>query len=72
MTNLKGLPAHESRECFHANPVVLNPLLERWLTICFFIVGAVFYSSIYGNIQHHVAAAQAVGHRYSIRIGEIK
>jgi hypothetical protein len=72
MTNLKGLPAHESRECFYANPLVLRPLLERWLTICVFIVGAVFYSCIYGNIQHHIANACAVSHRYSMRIGEMK
>ena len=31
MTNLKGLPAHESRECFHAKPYVENPLVDLML-----------------------------------------
>ena len=36
-----------------------------------FIIGALFFQIIYGNIQTEVANACAVGHRYSLRLGEI-
>ena len=55
MTNLKGLPAHESRQCLHEDALVTNPLLERIYAICVFVVGAVCFSVIYGNIAQCVS-----------------
>ena len=55
MTNLKGLPAHESRQCFWDSDAVINPLPERIYTIFVFIFGAIFFMSIYGNIGQLVA-----------------
>jgi hypothetical protein len=33
MTNLKGLPAHETRQCLVLSTEVLYPLAERMLTM---------------------------------------
>ena len=46
MTNLKGLPAHENRECLMLSNEKLFPLAERILTMCAFIFGAMVYASI--------------------------
>jgi hypothetical protein len=71
MTNLKGLPAHESRECFHAKTYVIDPLVERIFTIFVFIVGAVFYSIFYGNIGHFVQNLYSANLRYRKRMDEL-
>ncbi len=71
MTNLKAVSAHEGRECLYAQPLVTDPLLERLYTIAVFVVGAVFYSVIYGNIGHFVQAFYSSGLRYRQRIDEI-
>ena len=39
MTNLKGINAHESRQCFWADPLVTHPLEERVWTIGVFLFG---------------------------------
>ena len=49
MTNLKGPPAHETRQCLWHEPEVsfiVNPLGERLYTIFVFIVGCVLFSCI--------------------------
>ena len=49
MTNLKGPPAHETRQCLWHEPEVsfiINPLGERLYTIFVFIVGCVLFSCI--------------------------
>lgn len=49
MTNLKGPPAHETRQCLWHDPMssyVLNPLSERVYTIFVFAVGCVLFSCI--------------------------
>ena len=54
MTNLKGLPAHETRQCLWHEPnvsFVLNPLAERVFSIMVFIIGAMLFSYICGNIN---------------------
>ena len=56
MTNLKGLPAHESRQCLWADPALVpRPFAERTYTIGVFVFGAVCYSIIYGNITSFIA-----------------
>ena len=37
MTNLKGVGAHETRQCLYQDPHVVNPLEERALTIAVFV-----------------------------------
>ena len=71
MTNLKGLPAHEDRQCFRYKPDVLFPRWERIFTIFIFVFGAVFFSFIYGNIGQFIEAATASGQRYRKRMDEI-
>jgi len=71
MTNLKGWSAHESRQCFWRDPLVIRPLQERTYSIMVFIVGATFYSIIYGNIGQFVANLYQSGLRYKRRIAEI-
>lgn len=49
MTNLKGPPAHETRQCLWHEPEVsfmVNPLGERVYTIFVFMVGCVLFSCI--------------------------
>ena len=72
MTNLKGPSAHESRRCLHDEPLVLTPLRERLYTIVVFIVGATFYSVIYGNIGQYVSNLYRSGQRYRARVAEIQ
>lgn len=71
MTNLKGLPAHESRQCLYSNPEVYRPLEERIYTICVFIAGAVFFSVIYGNIGQFIQNLYSAGLRYRQRMKEL-
>ena len=44
MTSLKGLPAHESRQCLYVEVTTVRPIAERVLTICVFMFGSVMYS----------------------------
>lgn len=49
MTNLKGPPAHETRQCLWHEPetsFMVNPLGERVYTIFVFIIGCVLFSCI--------------------------
>ena len=71
MTNLKGLTAHEARDCFRWKPDVIDPFGERLYTIMVFICGAVFYSFIYGNIGQFLESMYASGQRYRKRMDEI-
>ncbi len=71
MTNLKGINAHESRQCLWRDPLVLVPLQERLYTIAVFIIGATFYSIIYGNIGQFVSNLYQAGLRYKRRMAEI-
>ena len=64
MTNLKGLPAHESRQCFLENPHVTYPVEERAFTICVFLCGAIVYASLYGNIGLIIQNLDASGQRF--------
>ena len=51
MTGLKGWAAHENRTCFVSDmPLVTSPLLERIYTILTFIIGAIVYASVFGNV----------------------
>ena len=54
MTNLKGVTTHEARQCLWHDPLIAQPLVERVFTILTFIVGAVFFSVIYGNIAQFI------------------
>ena len=71
MTNLKGLPAHETRQCVMRNPEVIDPLPERIYTIFTFLFGAIFYSVIYGNIAQFIQAYYSSTLRYRKRMDEI-
>ena len=71
MTNLKGREAHENRGCFHHSPLIIDPLGERIYAIVTFIIGAVFYSVMYGNINQWVQGLYAPGARYRSRMEEI-
>ena len=74
MTNLKGPPAHETRQCLIHEPEVsfiTNPLGERVYTIVVFIVGCVLFSCIYGNINQFIQNLYASGMRYRKRMEEI-
>ena len=71
MTNLKGLPAHETRQCLWHDPLVTNPLAERVFTIFVFIIGACFFSAIYGNIATFIQNLYAGGVRYRRRMDEV-
>ena len=64
MTNLKGLPAHESRECFYFKADTLNPFAERVFTIGVFIVGTILYAAIYGNIAQFLQNLDRSGSRF--------
>ena len=80
MSNLKGHPAHETRQCLWHDPLVVDPLAERIYTILTFILGASFFSFIYGNIaqfvknyyksgvlhEQRLADADAIAHFYRI------
>lgn len=80
MSNLKGHGAHETRQCLYHDPLIVNPLGERTYTIFAFILGASFFSFIYGNIAQFVQAyyrpgaihdkrmadADAIAHFYSV------
>lgn len=72
MTNLKGLPAHESRQCLWYDPLVREPLGERCYTIVVFLIGSVCYSFIYGNIAQFVQNLYSSGLRYRKRMEELK
>ena len=75
MTNLKGLPAHETRQCLWYEPntdFVTDPLAERVYTILVFIFGSLFYSCIYGNINQFVTNLYASGMRYRKRMEELQ
>ena len=54
MTNLKGIATHETRQCLWHDPLVTQPFLERFFTVCTFVLGAVFFSVIYGNIAQFI------------------
>ena len=71
MTNLKGLPAHETRQCLQNSDEVLRPIEERIYTICTFLSGAIFYSVIYGNIAQFIQAYYSSTLRYRKRMDEI-
>ena len=51
MSALKGLPAHESRQCLVRTPYVPTPALERSYTLVVFLFGAMMYASIFGNVS---------------------
>ena len=72
MTNLKGNSAHESRQCLYESDVVVAPLRERIFTIFVFVIGATFYSVIYGNIGQFVSNLYQAGQRYKRRVAEIE
>ena len=74
MTNLKGPPAHETRQCLWHEPehsFMVNPLAERVYTIFVFIVGCVLFSCIYGNINQFIQNLYASGMRYRKRMEEL-
>ena len=71
MTTLKSLEAHESRQCLASNPFVIDPVPERTYTILVFIVGAIAYSTIYGNIHQFVQDLYGSSLRYRRRIDEM-
>ena len=71
LTNLKGLPAHESRQCLYHDPLVPTPLRERIYTMTTFIIGATFYSIIYGNIGQFVANLYQADARFKKRMSEM-
>ena len=48
-----------------------QPTAERTFTIGVFIVGAVFFSTIYGNIQNFVQRMNKINDRYSNRMFEV-
>ena len=64
MSALKGLPAHESRQCFVKTPYVPTPNLERSYTLVVFLFGAMMYASIFGNVSQVIASIDATGSRY--------
>ena len=64
MSALKGLPAHESRQCFVKTPYVPTPDLERSYTLVVFLFGAMMYASIFGNVSQVIASIDATGSRY--------
>ena len=75
MTNLKGPPAHETRQCLWHDPLdsfMVNPLGERVYTIFVFIVGCVLFSCIYGNINQFILNLYASGLRYRKRMEELQ
>ena len=75
MTNLKGPPAHETRQCLWHDPLesfVVNPLSERVYTILVFILGCVLFSCIYGNINQFITNLYASGLRYRKRMEELE
>ena len=71
MTSIKSLNAHESRQCFVYDPYVMNPLPERLYTIGTFILGAIAYSTIYGNIHQFIQDLYGSSLRYRRRIDEM-
>ncbi|KAL1503663.1 hypothetical protein AB1Y20_012136 [Prymnesium parvum] len=71
MTNLKPLAGTESRDCYYSNSHVPRPLEERVFTICVFLVGALFFSTIYGNIQIFVSRINKINDRFSNRMFEV-
>jgi CRP/FNR family cyclic AMP-dependent transcriptional regulator len=71
MTSLKTSSAHESRHCLARQPLVTHPLEERIYTVATFLVGAVFFSCIYGNIAQSIASLGEAGLRYRQRMSEI-
>ena len=74
MTNLKGPQAHETRQCLVHNPqgtFVLNPLAERIFAIVVFVIGALLFSCIYGNINQFIQNIYASGLRYRKRMEEL-
>ena len=74
MTNLKGINAHETRQCLFFEPsvsFVLRPLAERIFSIVVFIIGAMLFSCIYGNINQFISNLYASGLRYRKRMEEL-
>ena len=71
MTNLKGLPAHENRQCLELSSEVIYPIAERILTMCAFIFGAMVYAAIYGNIGSFLQTLDSSGLRYRKRMAEM-
>ena len=67
----RSLDAHESRQCFVYDPYVLYPLRERLYTIGTFILGAMAYSTFYGNIHQFIQDLYGSSLRYRRRIDEI-
>ena len=75
MTNLKGPPAHETRQCLWHQPFesfMVHPLAERVYTIFVFIIGCVLFSCIYGNINQFIMNLYASGLRYRKRMEELE
>ena len=75
MTNLKGPPAHETRQCLWHDPLnsfMVNPLSERIYTIFVFVIGCVLFSCIYGNINQYIMNLYASGLRYRKRMEELE
>ena len=54
---------------FAESDVVVAPLRERIFTIFVFVIGATFYSVIYGNIGQFVSNLYQAGQRYKWRVG---
>ncbi|KAL1507442.1 hypothetical protein AB1Y20_008280 [Prymnesium parvum] len=71
MTNLKPLSGTEARNCYYATPLTQRPIEERVFTICVFLVGALVFSTIYGNIQIFVSRMNKINDRFSNRMFEV-
>ena len=68
MSNLKGHNSHETRQCLIHDPLLVNPLQERVYTIVAFILGASFFSFIYGNIANFVTSFYKAGTLHQERL----
>ena len=66
MSALKGLPAHESRQCFVRTPYVPTPALERSYTLVVFLFGAMMYASIFGNVSQVISLHLTISHYISL------
>ena len=73
MTSLKSNAAHESRQClYHTDDLVTNPLLERWIAIIVYIVGALALTIYNGVMFQFVVSLGSENLRYRKKMGEIK
>ena len=63
MTNLKGLSAHESRQCYVLSTEVLQPMSERLLTMSAFIFGALGAAHTVHTLSCHSICRVHSSHR---------